>query len=196
MNLLVLRREARKRLKDEVKPYFWDDAWLDEKINEAVNEACIRSRLIEDDSSPETVLEVSTTERRYLLPECILDVLSVARAVRPDVPLSGWTLTDREIVFARFPTLDESLVMTVIRLPLNPLCADSDTPEIRSAHHIHLLDWVEHRAYGIHDADGFDPAREQEALVRFERAFGSRPSVNTQRKQRAKIWRVMRMATF
>jgi hypothetical protein len=48
------------------------------------------------------------------------------------------------------------LRLAVYRLPLNPLCQDSDEPEIPQQHHIRLLDWVLRCAYLKQDPDTYD----------------------------------------
>ena len=83
MKLKAIRQEARFRLDDEVRPYFWKDEWLDAAINEAEREACIRARLIEDNSSNVTSIDIVTTEKRYELSPLIIDVLQRATP-RPD----------------------------------------------------------------------------------------------------------------
>jgi hypothetical protein len=197
MNLAAIRKESRFRLKDEAKQgKFWSDEWLDGVINEAEQEACIRARLIEDSSSEASSLEITTDEKRYTLHTSVIDVLSCELASRPGHPIAGWTLTETELVFDEFPTADDTLLMTVIRLPLKSMVKDSDSPEIRPHHHLRLIDWVEFRAYGIHDADGFDPQGSANGYARFEASFGVRPTANVQRKHRRKTARVVQMNPF
>jgi len=196
MYLSAIRTEARVRLKDMVKPYFWSDEWLDQAANEAEREACIRARLIEDSSSIASSIDLTTDELRYELHTSVLDVLAAQLASNPGVFVTGWTLTENELVFTELPKAADVLLLTVIRLPLNEMCNDSDTPEIRGHHHIRLIDWIEHRAYAIKDADAFSPGESANALARFEQSFGRRPDANVQRKQREKTGRVVRMNSF
>ena len=196
MNLGTIRAEARFLLKDESKPPFWKDEWLDRAINEAEQEACIRARLIEDKSSTITSLDITTTEKRYKLDARIIDVLAIELECNPGVEISGWTLTESELLFDDYPKADGVLLMTIIRLPMNDMEAKSDEPEIRRHHHMRLLDWVEHRAYNVKDADSFAPGESEKALARFEISFGKRPDANVQRKHREKTGRIVRMASF
>ena len=196
MNLAAIRSEARLRLKDEAKPYLWSDEWLDQEANEAEREACIRARLIEDKSSIATSIDLTTDALRYELHPSVLDVLAAELASRPGVPVTGWTLTETELVFAELPKADDVLLLTVIRLPLGEMADDDDSPEIRTHHHLRLVDWIEHRAYAVKDADAFAPGESANALVRFERSFGQRQDANVQRKQREKTGRVVRMNSF
>ena len=196
MNLEDIRGESRKRLKDEVRPYFWSNEWLDQTINEAEREACIRARLIEDVSSNATSIDLVPGEKRYPLDPVVLDVLACELASRPGVRIDGWTLTETELVFESAPTSLDVLLMTVIRLPLEEMADDKDDPEIRSHHHIRLVDWVVHRAYEFPDAETFNPDGSAKALGAFEASFGRRPTANVQRKHREKTGRVVRMAHF
>jgi hypothetical protein len=196
MNLLALRTECRTRLGDLADPPFWTDKWLDERLNEAEREACIRARLIEDSSSKATSLEISTAEKRYALHPSVLDVLSCELESNPGVAIGGWDLTESHIVFADYPQADDVLLMTVIRMPLNPMTDKKDEPEIRAHHHAMLVPWVLSQAYMVHDADTFDPQAAQRNEAEFENYFGQRPTANVQRKHRAKTGHVVRPAHF
>lgn len=196
MELKAIRNESRFRLQDLSVPPQWSDEWLDSAANEAEREACIRARLIEDTSSKASSIDVVTTEKRYELHESVLDVLSAEYESKPGTPVTGWTLTETELVFDDFPKADDVLLMTVIRTPLVAMENDDDEPEIRSHHHIRLVDWVEHRAYGVKDTDYFSPDESEKALIRFEQSFGKRPDANVQRKHREKTGRVVRMNPF
>ena len=109
MKLKAIRQEARFRLDDEVRPYFWKDEWLDAAINEAEREACIRARLIEDNSSNVTSLDIVTTEKRYELSPLIIDVLAIEMASRPGCNIAGWTLTESERVLDNYPSSSDTL---------------------------------------------------------------------------------------
>lgn len=196
MNLAAIRVESRLRLKDDAKPYLWSDEWLDQAANEAEREACIRARLIEDVSSVASSIDLTTDALRYALHPSVLDVLAAELASNPGATIAGWTLTESEMVFAEFPKAADVLLMTVIRLPLKEMSCDDDTPEIRSHHHLRLLDWIEHRAFAVKDADTFAPGESANALARFEQSFGQRPDANVQRKHREKTGRVVRMNSF
>ena len=196
MNLAALRAECRTRLGDEANPPLWADKWLDERLNEAEREACIRARLIEDSSSVASSLDLTTTEKRYPLHESVLDVLCCELESNPGAPVGGWTITEAEIVFADLPKKDDVLLMTVIRMPLNPMTGNKDEPEIRAHHHARLVSWVLHCAYLVQDTEAFDPQAAQRHEAEFEHYFGERPTANVQRKHRAKTGHVTRMAHF
>lgn len=195
MNLRALRDKSRSLLGDEAKPYFWSNQWLSDAINEALREACIRARLIEDESSIASSIDIEAGVKEYDLHPSVIDVLS-ATLESTGKPASGWTLSDRTIRFFDAPRKDDVLNMRVVRLPMRPMDQDEDCPEIRSAHHEKLLDWVLHKAYLVQDADGFDPQASARHLALFEAEFGAKPTANSIRQQRAKTGRVVKMATF
>ena len=121
MNLSAFRDEARFRLKDEARPYFWKDEWLDGAINEAEREACLRARLIEDSSGVLTSIDLKTTDKRYDLDPRIIDVLGCELDSHRGSAFAGWTLTESELVLADYPSADDTLLMTVIRLPMEEM---------------------------------------------------------------------------
>lgn len=196
MTLSDIRDLCRVKLQDTKKPYLWSNDFLNEKINEAEREACIRARLITDVSSNVTSIELTTTEKRYPLDPVVLDVIDCALESNPDSPIVGWTLTETELVFAEYPKSADNLLMTVVRLPIQGMSEDEDEPEIRSHHHALLVDWVMSEAYMVHDSDGFDPNAAITHLQIFERNFGYRPTANVQRKHREKHGRIVRMGAF
>lgn len=196
MDLSSLRQEARFRLKDEAQPYFWADDWLDDKINEAEREACLRARLIKDGSSLVASLDLVAGQKRYEIDPRIIDVLSCEPESSPGVSFLGWTLSESELVLDSAPAADGTLLMDIVRYPLGEMTEDGDCPEIRASHHLKLIDWVEHCAYSVKDAETFAPGESDRALARFEQSFGPRPSASVQVKQRQKTGRVVRMNPF
>ena len=103
MTLSELRDLCRTKLKDTNKPYLWSDDFLNERLNEAEREACIRARLITDVSSNITSIDLTTTEKRYALDPAILDVLDCELASNPGHIIDGWPLPESELVFAEYP---------------------------------------------------------------------------------------------
>jgi hypothetical protein len=68
MTLAQLLSLARIRLRDHLTPYFWDDATLTEFINSAVNEACLRARLLRSN----VTLAVTPGVDTYVIPYTVL----------------------------------------------------------------------------------------------------------------------------
>ena len=196
MNLAAIRKEARFRLSDMAEPYLAPDDFIVSAANEAIQEACIRARLIEDDSSEAARVDITTDTKRYRLHPSVIDVVACEMEGRPGIPYVGWDLSESDLVLDDYPSADGVLLLTVVRTPLSPMAADDDEPEINERHHRNLIDWIVYRAYSLHDADLFDPNGAAIGLAGFEASFGKRPDANVQRKQRRKSPRVVRMNPF
>lgn len=66
MTLGELRLRLRERLDDNVAPYLWSDAELNSFLNQAVDEACVRARLIVDSTSAEvTPIAITAGVNQY-----------------------------------------------------------------------------------------------------------------------------------
>lgn len=202
---------------DDAVPPFWSGEEIVSYLNEAVQEACERAKLIEDRS---TGLTLAPGQDTYILHPSVFEIKRLAFRGRPldetsvealDAECPGWearTGLPRCFVFEQAsgaqppkvrlvptPTVAESASITVYRGALKPLSADIDTarPEIPERFHERLLDWVMHRAYLKQDADTFDPNKAAVSLGLFTQSFGDRPDANVQRKLRDKRPPVVRM---
>lgn len=204
--------EFRDTVSDNAEPYFWTSESIVRYLNEAVQEACERAKLIEDRStSVVCAIEVEAGVSTYALHPSVFEIKRATLAGRPldetsveamDADCTGWELlqgTPRAFIFeqasgaspctirlVRTPTKAEALALTVYRGALRPLSADQDQarPEIPERFHERLMDWMLHRAYLKQDADTFDPNKAAVSLGLFVQAFGARPDANVQRKQR------------
>lgn len=193
---------------DDVEPPFWSGEEIVSYLNEAVQEACERAKLIEDRSMPLALVPGQDT---YSLHASVFEVKRLTFRGRPldetsvellDCDSPGWearTGQPRCFIFepasgaqppkvrlVPTPTTAEAAGLTVYRGALKPLNADLELakPEIPERFHERLMDWVMHRAYLKQDADTFDPAKAATSLALFVQAFGERPDANVQRKQR------------
>jgi hypothetical protein len=80
----------------------------------------------------------------------------------------------------RIPSEAGTVHLTVVRLPLENMILEPETPEeddhfepeIAEAYHEKLIDWMEYRHYRTRDADVENPKAAAEALARFEEEFG------------------------
>ena len=72
----------------------------------------------------------------------------------------------------RKPEEDIALRLTVVRLPLVAMSANSDTPEIKPQYHRALIHWMRYRYYSLQDAEIRDEKKAREALAEFEAQFG------------------------
>lgn len=75
MNLEQLITAARGALQDEKEPYLWSDELLVDYLNEGVQEACERAKLIED-ATTEAVCRIPVVpgQASYALHPSVLEV--------------------------------------------------------------------------------------------------------------------------
>lgn len=167
--------------------------------NEAVAEACIRGRLLVDSSTAEicTIPLVAGTSV-YPVDSRVLSILrgkptggmplNRMSFLLMDEHMPGWdektgtptmfiTGMDKQAVrLYSIPAADGTLNLTVIRLPLQEMQGNSDSPEIPARLHQSLVLWMKHRVYNNQDSELFDRNRADIHLELFERKFGTRPA--------------------
>lgn len=202
---------------DKAQPYFWSEGRIVSYLNEAVQEACERAKLIEDRSMSLSLLPGQAV---YNLHPSVFQVERLTVRGRPleetsveklDCDSPAWERhsgASRSFIFEQAsgaqppkvrlvptPAMAEDAGLTVYRGALQALSADIPTaqPEIPPRFHERLMDWVMHRAYLQQDAEVFDPSKAATSLALFVQAFGERPDANVQRKQRDKRPPVVRM---
>lgn len=200
MNLETLKTTLRRRLDDLQAPYLWSDEDLTEFANDAEREACRRSRLISDSTTAEIVsISLTAGASTYDLDQRILFIKRVKvsgistplrRASFKDLDrgIPGWEdetgdpqayvpdMDEDKLRVYPIPTAAATATLTVIRLPLDDMVNDSDTPEIKPRYHDSLIYWMEYRAYSKHDAETQDRKKAETALEMFEREFGKKSS--------------------
>ena len=202
----------RSSVGDNEVPYFWSAEDIVRYLNEAVQEACERAKLIEDRRTPAVCnLALQAGVSTYDLHPSVLEIkrltlngqkLDETSEEELDEDCPGWELQSGKpscfifeqaagvqpprLRFVRSPVSAGAVALTVFRGALKPLSADLDTgkPEIPERFHERLMDWVLHRAYLKQDADAFDPSKAAVSLALFVQSFGARPDANVQRKQR------------
>jgi len=204
MTLEALIARFRTLAGDTSTPPFWSDADVTAWINEAEREAALRARLIRSSETislaaggreidaPEGLTEVRYAEARlgdvsFPLHQVGYDDLDLARPgwrSNVDQP-SDFVHDEKTIVFGCVANQDYEIHIEFYRLPSDDMAADDDEPEIHSRHHLQLLHWVEHVAFGIPDADMMDVQRSNSSEGRFDRYFGKRPDASTRRRQNA-----------
>jgi hypothetical protein len=208
MNLSDLIAAFRSDADDQAEPYLFSPEDITAWLNEAQVEACIRARLIFDDTTKQTCqIAVKAGQATYPLDPSILK-LDQLRLTSQPAPLSrrfeseldgsnpSWqTLTgtpfcyiekqeENVIQLVGVPVVDDTLLLAVFRKPLSDMAADADEPEIADHHHRRLVDWALFRAYNRRDADANALALATAADARFTAAFGVRLDANVQRKRR------------
>jgi len=200
MGLRELLELVRNELDDAAGKKLWSDEELIEYAVDAENEASIRARLIID-SSTTAVCNIAVTANNPVLPldnrvvfirraKLSLDDTKLGRAQMRDLDQAvvGWEtetgtpshfVTDYETGKIRLypiPVVNDTLKMTVIRMPLVDMKAIDDTPEINARYHRNLRYWIMHRAYMKQDTETKDEKKAKENYDLFESIFGKRSS--------------------
>lgn len=203
MTLEDIIRLYRVRAQDAFEPYFCDDETLAIYINEGQDEACRRAQLLLQSTGPMCQLTFEAGAELVHLDSKVIKVLRShvnGQSVRivpveymdmshpnwqsdevkdvPRVLISG--LTSDALHLWPVPSQAGVLRLSVQRLPMKRLQADSDKPEIRVEAHPALVEWVLHRVYGTQDADLYDPQKSEAALKKFEAEFGKKTSIRNE----------------
>jgi hypothetical protein len=211
MNVGQLEAEFRERADDLVEPYLWSPADFLRWLNQAQDEACIRQKLIFESVRPE-ICKIAVSEQGgsiYNISDRIA-VIEYAYLVDASNCRHKLTLTDTDELDRVRPNWREctdrpeflihrdntvqfgglireryTLKLEVYRLPTNCLKEERDTPEINQVHHIHLIDWVLHKAYSKPDSETLNPGKSQKAEADFTDYFGVRPDANMRKRENA-----------
>ena len=214
MNLASLISRFRTEANDKVVPYFWSDSEVTDWLNDAVNEACIRGRLIYEASNA-SMCEINVTTGRSVYPlHAAMYEIARIRFVSTDNPERSmplclvstetliqidpnWhTLTtdmryamqdDKNLRLVPMPKTDGVVYIEGYRLPKDDMESLDDEPEINKVHHRHLVHWALYKAFGIPDAESFDPNRSDRAELAFTKYFGERPDSDLRRITREDV---------
>ncbi|MDK4680839.1 hypothetical protein QDY71_10215 [Kingella negevensis] len=199
MTLAELIGRFRTLANDKVEPYFWSDDEIAAWLNDALQEAAVRGRLLHRfDAAVPVVLgqAVVALPERVFEVDCVVLERAGARVQLPllspeerrlqkdDVDCA--VLTDTDLLLFPAAVYDGTLWVSGYRLPV-PLVADDDVPEILDFHHVHLLQWVLHQAFAVPDAEVFDAQRSAAAEFEFTRYFGLRPDSDLRRITREDV---------
>lgn len=209
MTLEDLIARYRTDANDKVVPYFCTDSEVTAWINDAVNEACLRGRLIHESSDDDIIkIAVIANTSVYQLHAALyeLDYVSFALPDEESSPVklvsrewlddnvSNWRYltgdpefgiqSDKSIRLVPKPENNGTLIMEGYRLPVAPLVEQADEPEINPEHHRHLINWALHKGFSMPDAEFFDAKRAAEAEEKFIKYFGLRPDYDMRRKVR------------
>lgn len=214
MTLSELIARYRLLAHDKVEPYFVDDSEVTAFLNEAVTEAAIRGRLIFESSNPDICrVEVQKGEALYQLHPAIYELSSAifhpadgSRPVRLSLTSVGhldasmptdrrertgtpchMAQHDKYFRLAPVPEMNGLITLEGYRVPEHAMEDQDDTPEIGDIHHLHLIQWVLHKAFSIPDAEFFDPQRSESALQAFTDYFGLRPDSDLRRITREDV---------
>ncbi len=208
MDLLELKTEARRSADDSAAAPLYDDEFMAKAASEAEREACIRARLIYDETS-DFLQHAVVAGAQYFEPDPLVQVIDAATYTPTGGTARALELTgvdairDRDPTFrfagkplllARvgglcriWPKVDTTgagiVALSVYRLPLYDLEDDDDEPEIELKHHAGLVHWMLHKAYQTKDGEQGDAALSEMHLGMFVAQFGARPNADAQRRQ-------------
>ncbi len=202
----------RRAVDDLEAPHFWTDEDIVGYLNEAVQEACERAKLLEDRATPAVCfITLEPGKSTYPLHPSVLEIkrltlrgrrLQEASVEELDCSFGAWEQrrgvplyfileqaagrSAPHVCFVPEPLEADTVSMTVYRGALDYLRPQAcrSEPEIPARYHLRLLDWILHRAYLRQDAEIFNETKAAVSLGLFEQAFGERQDANVQRKQR------------
>jgi len=167
---------------------FWSDPQLVRWANQAVSRFCEITRSVYDSTSPFTLIELRAGESVIPRHACIIDIVSASfpapnkrdlaieppgRTPRSCLPSSGATrlmVVDSHDMRLYPPVAtDCELQLEVIRRQIRSLTLGCRLADVPPHARETLLLYMKHRAYRVHDAELFDPAKADNYLAEFER---------------------------
>lgn len=206
MNVEGLENLFRAQFDDMVSPYLVSEESFLDYLNEAQEEACIRSRLLFDRTSGSCSIKVSTGKQSYIIDDSIYVIVD-AFITDQSGKIAPLVITDRIELDKMFPEWRQEsgapthLIQYDDHVELSPkpdntftlniechllpgaLSSLSCEPQINRANHRRLLHWVKYRAYDSQDNDIHDVKKSQHELRAFESIFGVRPRADNTRNQ-------------
>lgn len=209
MTLADLIRRFRVLARDQSLPYLWANEDVTDWLNDAQQQACIRGRLIRDDTTPAVCSIALDASRQTCKLHASVYELTHLRMVPQsgrawpvalvsrewlDENVRDWRDETREV---RYAVQDDRTLRLVghietgdvlrlecYRLPLAAMEGSDDEPEIHQGHHEHLIQWALYKAFSIPDADSFDPNRAAIGEGAFTAYFGPLPDSDMRRATR------------
>lgn len=202
-SLRQLLDDCREELDDTVAPHLWGDELLIRYLNEAVEEACIRARLLVE-SRRTNICSVALKAGQadytlhpsiYVIRRAVLEdrqgepLLRTTSAVldgcreqwRTEQGRPRYLVRDRqarEISLSPVPAEDGALLLTVWRMPEagEVMEDDGDEPVIDAIHHRKLVHWACHRAFNKRDVERYSSQDADRQVGMFIDYFGDRPT--------------------
>ena len=181
----------RVEMSDLAEPYLWSDAFIIGAIDDAQKQFARMTDGIPDSRTPEVVeLPVTAGTDSVATHPSILKIRGAYRGDngRPVDVVNQEDMDARGLHFDGLPGRLRALVigadpnvgrlwpmpnealtlkLSVFRLPLVTI-TDDEPLEIAPQHHRHLLLWMKHRAYSVHDAETFDKTKAADFELAFE----------------------------
>lgn len=211
MMLQELIRRFRVLSGDKAEPHLCADEDVTDWLNDAHAQACVRGRLLREDSAGMCFIDLEPGRTTYKLHPALYEIIH-ARIVPASGRARAVQLVSRELLDDEHPdwrddtqpatlavqddtrlrivggiAAGDTLALECFRLPLRPLQAGDDEPEIHRAHHEHLIQWVLHKAFSVVDGELFDPKRAELAAMEFTRYFGPLPDADLRRATRTDV---------
>lgn len=204
MTLDELIAACRSKSGDTASPTLWSDDQWTVALNEAQTEACIRAKLIEDDSiiSYAVALDpyVKIPARAFSVRSVLVGGVAIALLARGDFedrrsrdwtsdtgsPTECYRIGDKLRLYPT-PIANADVTMVAFCAPKSEMLlddADTAEPEIPSRLHIKLVDWALALFFGEPDVDHFNAGLSAVHDGRFTEVFGPRP-VETETKRAA-----------
>lgn len=191
MNSTDIVERWRSDIDDVVDPYLWSDDEAYSYLDDAQKMFCRETLGIEDVveialvpdvewyAKPSTILKVRGAS--YTAPEQFVNRRIEVVNFETHRRMTGYhvygrpgrcvALVDgvkRNMFRAdAMPQEAATIELAVMRLPITINCYGDQELEIEEHHHLHLIDWMQARAYRKHDSDTFDP----KAATEFEQRF-------------------------
>ena len=97
MNLGELRAALRETLSDQAKPYLWSDDTLNRYLNNAVREACLRARLLKDDSDSLPKLCIVSIVPLQPIIKLAAEILVVRSGALDSEAIKLWAVTSESL---------------------------------------------------------------------------------------------------
>lgn len=181
----------RDEMSDLQAPYLWSDTLLFAYMNDAQEMFCRLTEGIEDSSTADVCrVNVAPAADWYPLSRKILKIRQATRSdtgaevrlinaekapqqgVRFDGrpgPLKAFVTGLEKHKLRAWPLPSEAVTveLSVFRLPLDRITGGNQEFEIDDQHHMALLMWMKHRAYGKEDAETYDRRKSDEWEARF-----------------------------
>ena len=186
---------------DQADPPFCSNELLTLYANEAQDEACRRGQLLRDSLASLCTISFEAGDEAVGLDHRVIRVLRafvdgheawVVDVEEMDCLRPGWQFQDATTAGRPLrlvtgmstgklhlwpkPSQDGVIRLTVQRLPLKPMRADGDSPEIRPELHRALVPWMLYRAYSREDSDLYNDRKAAVHLAKFEAEFGHKAS--------------------
>ena len=214
MNREQLRNRFRLLCDDTKAPYKFPDEEVNPLLDEAVEEAVIRARLLHESSDTDVCeIDVTAGTATYTLSPLLYEITHISFVLDGDTDRKPIKLVSEEWLDAEGPThwrdasdtpkygIQDDVGLRLVpnpnangtiklegyRLPASPMEEDTDSPEINAAHHRHLVQWPLRILFDIPDRDSHDPERSMKAEREFVRYFGERPDVDLRRITREDV---------